>query len=98
MGLLGHERALFVHRSQASRLDEFCELQGSDARAVPFRRSLGDAAGGRTAVLGVSIEPEILTITPTDAGVSKIGHFGFFRPEQRDILWRGAAEWIQAAE
>jgi predicted alpha/beta hydrolase len=45
-----------------------------------------------------SIEPEILTITPADAGVGKIGHFGFFRPEHRDTLWRGAAEWIQAAE
>lgn len=43
-----------------------------------------------------AIEPEILTIAPADAGVSKIGHFGFFRPEHRDTLWRGAAEWIQA--
>jgi predicted alpha/beta hydrolase len=43
-----------------------------------------------------SIEPEILTITPADAGADKIGHFGFFRPEHRDTLWRGAAEWIQA--
>ena len=45
-----------------------------------------------------SIEPEILTIAPADVGASKIGHFGFFRPEHRDTLWRGAAEWIQAAE
>jgi predicted alpha/beta hydrolase len=45
-----------------------------------------------------SIEPEILTITPGDAGVGKIGHFGFFRAQHRDTLWRGAAEWIQAAE
>ena len=45
-----------------------------------------------------AIEPEILTITPTDVGASKIGHFGFFRPEHRDTLWRGAAEWIQAAD
>jgi predicted alpha/beta hydrolase len=45
-----------------------------------------------------AIEPEILTITPADVGVSRIGHFGFFRPEHRDTLWRGAAEWIQAAE
>ncbi len=43
-----------------------------------------------------SIEPEILTVAPADAGVGKIGHFGFFRPEHRDTLWRGAAEWIQA--
>ncbi len=45
-----------------------------------------------------SIKPEILTVTPADAGVAKIGHFGFFRPDHRDTLWRGAAEWIEAAE
>jgi predicted alpha/beta hydrolase len=45
-----------------------------------------------------SIRPDILTVTPADIGVAKIGHFGFFRPEHRDSLWRGAAEWIQAAE
>jgi predicted alpha/beta hydrolase len=42
--------------------------------------------------------PEIIRITPADAGVTAIGHLGFFRPEHRDTLWRGAAEWIQAAE
>jgi predicted alpha/beta hydrolase len=46
----------------------------------------------------VSAKPEILTITPADVGASRIGHFGFFRPEHRDTLWRGAAEWIEAAE
>jgi predicted alpha/beta hydrolase len=45
-----------------------------------------------------SSNPEILTITPDDVGVKKIGHFGFFRPEHRDSLWRGAAEWIEAGE
>ncbi len=45
-----------------------------------------------------STRPEILTITPTEAAVTSIGHFGFFRAEHRDTLWRGAAEWIQAAE
>jgi predicted alpha/beta hydrolase len=45
-----------------------------------------------------SIKPEILTITPADAGVPKIGHLGFFKPEHRDTLWRGAAEWLQATE
>ena len=45
-----------------------------------------------------SITPEILTVTPADAGVPKIGHLGFFRPEHRDTLWRGAAEWLQAGE
>jgi predicted alpha/beta hydrolase len=41
------------------------------------------------------IEPEILTVAPADVGAAKIGHFGFFRPEHRDTLWRGAAEWIE---
>jgi predicted alpha/beta hydrolase len=45
-----------------------------------------------------SIKPEVLTVTPADVGAAKIGHFGFFRPEHRDTLWRGAAEWIQTAE
>jgi predicted alpha/beta hydrolase len=43
----------------------------------------------------VSARPEILTVTPADAGVAKIGHFGFFRGEHRDTLWRSAAEWIE---
>ena len=43
-------------------------------------------------------KPDILTITPADVGARKIGHLGFFRPEHRDTLWRGAAEWIQAAD
>jgi predicted alpha/beta hydrolase len=45
-----------------------------------------------------SINPELVTITPDDVGAKKIGHFGFFRSEHRDSLWRGAAEWIEAAE
>jgi predicted alpha/beta hydrolase len=40
--------------------------------------------------------PEILTITPADADATTIGHLGFFRPEHRDTLWRGAAEWLEA--
>ena len=43
-------------------------------------------------------KPEIVSVTPQEAGASKIGHFGFFRPEFRDTLWRGAAEWIEAAD
>jgi predicted alpha/beta hydrolase len=43
-----------------------------------------------------STKPEIITVTPTDVGAGKIGHFGFFRPDHRDTLWRGAAEWLQA--
>jgi predicted alpha/beta hydrolase len=42
-----------------------------------------------------AVTPDIATISPADAGVAKIGHFGFFRPQHRDTLWRGAAEWLQ---
>ena len=44
-----------------------------------------------------STQPEILTITPADAAATAIGHLGFFRSEHRDTLWRGAAEWMEAA-
>ena len=40
---------------------------------------------------------DIAAIRPADAGVAKIGHFGFFRPQHRGTLWRNAAEWLEAA-
>jgi len=43
-----------------------------------------------------STTPEILTVSPADADAKAIGHLGFFRPEHRDTLWRGAAEWLEA--
>ncbi|TAH69350.1 MAG: alpha/beta fold hydrolase [Rhodopseudomonas palustris] len=45
-----------------------------------------------------SVRPEILTIAPEDAGVEAIGHFGFFRPEHRETLWRAAAEWLEGQD
>ena len=42
-----------------------------------------------------AIAPEILSVSPRELGVSRIGHFGFFRPDRRDTLWRGAAEWLE---
>jgi predicted alpha/beta hydrolase len=42
-----------------------------------------------------AITPEIINVTPTEIGASRIGHFGFFRPDHRDTLWRGAAEWLE---
>ena len=44
-----------------------------------------------------SIHSDIHVITPAEVRADKIGHFGFFRPEHRDTLWRGAAEWLQRA-
>ena len=41
-------------------------------------------------------QPEIVSITPASAGTKAIGHFGFFRPEHRDTLWRDAADWLLA--
>lgn len=40
-------------------------------------------------------KPEHVQIHPRDIGARKIGHFGFFRPEHRDTLWRDAAKWLR---
>jgi len=37
---------------------------------------------------------ERVDVRPGDAGSARIGHFGFFRSEHRDTLWRDAAEWL----
>jgi predicted alpha/beta hydrolase len=37
---------------------------------------------------------ERVDIHPADVGTAKLGHFGFFRPEHGDALWRNAAEWL----
>jgi predicted alpha/beta hydrolase len=42
-----------------------------------------------------SARPDIVTVRPAEAGASRIGHFGFFRAEHRDTLWRDSAEWLQ---
>jgi predicted alpha/beta hydrolase len=44
-----------------------------------------------------STHPDIHVISPAEARAKKIGHFGFFRPEHRDTLWRGAADWLLRA-
>jgi predicted alpha/beta hydrolase len=36
-------------------------------------------------------------IVPRDVGAARIGHFGFFRPDHRDTLWRDAADWLAIA-
>ena len=42
-----------------------------------------------------SAKPEIITVTPAEIGAAGLGHFGFFRPDHRDTLWRAAAEWLE---
>ena len=50
---------------------------------------------GRAVVLGLYRDQARHLRSRLEVGVKKIGHFGFFRPEHRDTLWRGAAEWLQ---
>lgn len=42
--------------------------------------------------------PNVVTIKPADTGTTAIGHFGFFRPEHRDTLWKNAADWLLASQ
>jgi predicted alpha/beta hydrolase len=37
---------------------------------------------------------EILSIAPKQPGAAKIGHFGFFRPEFRETIWKESASWL----
>jgi len=37
---------------------------------------------------------ERATFDPRGIGANAIGHFGFFRPQFRDALWRDAADWL----
>ena len=98
VGWVMNERYLFGDTNLGA-LQNFPKYQGA-MRALCFsddpwatRPAVELLCSGFTAAM-----PEILTVTPADAGVSKIGHLGFFRPEHRDTLWRGAAEWLEATE
>ncbi len=42
--------------------------------------------------------PDVVTIKPADSGATAIGHFGFFRPEHRDTLWKDAVDWLLASQ
>jgi len=39
---------------------------------------------------------EIRQIAPREVGATQIGHFGYFREQFRDSLWREAADWLEA--
>jgi predicted alpha/beta hydrolase len=91
---VSHPRYLFDSKLPA--LQNFEKFKG-ELRALSFtddpwatRSAVELLCSGFTA-----IKPEVLSVRPADVGVKKIGHFGFFRPEHRDTLWRGVAEWIQ---
>ncbi|KAA0076279.1 alpha/beta fold hydrolase [Tardiphaga sp. P9-11] len=86
----------FFDDSKLRALVNFPRYRG-ELRALSFtddpwatRAAVEMLCGGFT-----SIKPEIDSIRPVEAGSNRVGHFGFFRPEHRDTLWRGAAEWIQ---
>ena len=98
VGWVMNERYLFGD-AKLGALQNFAKYQGA-LRALCFsddpwatRPAVELLCSGFTAA-----KPEILMVTPADAGAAKIGHLGFFRPEHRDTLWRGAAEWIQAGQ
>lgn len=86
----------YLFDSKLPALQNFGKYKG-ELRALSFtddpwatRSAVDLLCSGFTA-----IRPEVLSVRPADVGVKSIGHFGFFRPEHRDTLWRGVAEWIQ---
>ena len=86
----------YLFDSKLPALQNFAKFKG-ELRALSFA---DDPWATRPAVemlcAGFTpIKPEVVTVKPSDVGVRKIGHFGFFRTEHRDTLWRGTAEWMQ---
>jgi predicted alpha/beta hydrolase len=86
----------YLFDSKLPALENFAKYKG-ELRALCFsddpwatRTAVELLTGGFTA-----IKPEVLTVKPSDVGAKAIGHFGLFRAEHRDTLWRGVAEWIQ---
>jgi predicted alpha/beta hydrolase len=89
------ERYLFGDSTLDAR-ENFHNYKGA-LRAICFT---DDPWATRTAVELLcsgytATRPDIVSISPAEIGAQKIGHMGFFRPEHRDTLWRGAAEWLQ---
>ncbi|WP_441517961.1 alpha/beta hydrolase family protein [Bradyrhizobium sp. 2TAF24] len=41
--------------------------------------------------------PQVVAITPAQADAKAIGHFGFFRAQHRERLWRPAVDWLLTA-
>ena len=86
----------YLFDSRLPALENFARFKG-ELRALCFsddpwatRPAVELLASGFSA-----IKPEVLTVKPPEVGARAIGHFGFFRPDHRDTLWRGVAEWIQ---
>jgi hypothetical protein len=86
----------YLFDSKLPELENFAKFKG-ELRTLCFsddpwatRPAVELLASGFTA-----IKPEVLNVKPSDVGAKAIGHFGFFRPDHRDTLWRGVAEWIQ---
>jgi predicted alpha/beta hydrolase len=52
------------------------------------------AVGHMTQHFTASRDRSIWRVTPAEAGVAKIGHFGFFRPDLRETLWQPAVDWL----
>jgi len=73
------------------------ELQGR-ALALTFTDDGFATARGARRVLerlsGIAAEHRV--IAPREAGMKKIGHFGFFRPSAGEALWRPVGDWLAA--
>jgi predicted alpha/beta hydrolase len=72
-----------------------------DFRAPVRFMQFTDDSWGTPAAVGhmaehftASTDRSIWLVKPAEAGVKKIGHFGFFRPDVRDTLWKPAADWL----
>lgn len=77
-------------KAQAARVKK-------DVLAIGFSDDLWATPGQIDAIANrlVNANVERRTIDPDSMGVSKIGHTGFFRRENRDGLWPEVRAWLR---
>jgi predicted alpha/beta hydrolase len=78
------ERANFAHFTAPLRCIQIADDPWGTKAAVAHMTEHYTASRDRS----------IWQVAPADAGVGRIGHFGFFRPDLRDTLWKQAADWL----
>ncbi len=56
-----------------------------------------DSVASIASRFSASCDNHVRQVTPQMVGAKRIGHFGFFRPEFKDTLWKSELDWLLAA-
>jgi predicted alpha/beta hydrolase len=82
------------------RLLDRCAALDRPALVIRFSDDAFATAAGMRRLLAYypRLSPQYLVLTPADAGMRKIGHFGFFGRKAGPALWPQLAAWLRSPE